>query len=80
MTASDLHRQLISLEAKLDDAMRLFATFEEKLNTELKAATASERSTIFARRNAYESSFGIERLVETIATVRDRLAAVERHA
>lgn len=71
--SQDLRSEVDRLEAQLDDAMRLFATFEEELNSQLRGASAEERAAIFARRAAYEQTLGIEALVERIFDLRQQL-------
>jgi len=66
----DVKAEIDRLEAQLDDAMRLFATFEEELNGHLRGASPEERTAIFARRAAYEQTLGIEALVERIFELR----------
>ncbi len=54
------------LERQLDEALHGFASFEEKLNAELRGATPEQRTEIFCRRAAYEQTLGIETLLERI--------------
>lgn len=70
---SDPRDEIDRLEAQLDDAMRLFATFEEDLNSQLRGASEEGRAAIFARRAAYEQTLGIEALVERIFELRQQL-------
>jgi len=68
----DLRAEIDRLEAQLDDAMRLFATFEEELNSHLRGASPEERAAVFERRAAYEQTLGIEALVERIFDLRQQ--------
>ncbi len=54
------------LERQLDEALHVFAGFEEKLNAELRGATPEQRAEIFSRRAVYEQTLGIEVLLERI--------------
>ena len=70
---SDLRDEIDRLEAQLDDAMHLFATFEEELNAQLRGASPEERAKVFERRAAYEQTLGIEALVERIFELRQQV-------
>ena len=68
----DVTAEINRLEAQLDDAMRLFATFEEELNSQLRGASPEGRAAVFERRAAYEQTLGIEALVERIFELRQQ--------
>ena len=70
---SELKSEIDRLESQLDDAMRLFATFEEDLNAQLRGASPERRAEIFAQRAAYEQTLGIEALVERIFELRQQV-------
>ena len=66
--------EIDGLERQIDEALHVFAAFEERLNGELRGATPDQRADIFARRAAFEQTLGVEALLERIALLKDDIS------
>jgi hypothetical protein len=65
-----------SLDLRLDEALRAFADYEEKMNHRWHDADADLRRTLMAERAEVEESLGIVEIVERLDEIRDALKAM----
>jgi hypothetical protein len=73
----DLLAEHANLEAALEEALSVYAQYEEQLNRRMKQASADDIRTMMAERERIEDQLGIAQTLERITLVRFRLTAIQ---